>query len=114
LSDKHWDYTGRVERKKDGNFYVNEKLHAHKDHVHFWLAAKFNLNELILRRYNALVAYKQKDYDIFAQHESRDPKESTKLELGKLHLGAFYRHGKYQAGLKGSFLHWEEDNLKKF
>jgi len=62
---------------------------------------KFDVNSHDLYRYNALLQYKEKDYDVVLQHES--VKEDG-LELGKVHLGAYYRHGKYQAGLRGSFL----------
>jgi len=111
LSGKQWDYTGRVEKKKSGDFNVNEKVHFWQDKLHIWANVKFNINKVKLHRYNALVAYKEKDFDVVLQHES---KVADELGLGAVHLGAYYRHGKYQAGLKGTFTHWETENLKKF
>jgi len=104
LTEKDWQLTSRVEKKKNNHFNLNEKFYFHKDKIHFWAAAKVDLNAQALVRYNALFAYKEKDFDVLLQHESLN---KAKIDLGKLHLSGYYRHGKYQAGLKTSFLHTE-------
>jgi len=101
------EYTSRLDRKKNGDFNLNEKLYVYKDQFHFWGAVKFNLQNLRPRRYNAVLAYKEKDYDVVLQHESRDDdkkfKDGTEHDFGTLSLSSYYKNKSYTLGFKGSF-----------
>jgi hypothetical protein len=111
LSGNNYDYNVRLDKKRTGEFLVNEKLHLYKDQIHFHAHAKLSLSNFKLRRYNALLAYREKKFDIVAQHVSR---VQETLDLGELNFAVYYRHhSKYQGAVKGSFLHWETDPNKK-
>jgi len=111
LSGNNYDYNFRVDKKRTGEFLVNEKLHLYKDQIHFHANAKLSLSNFKLRRYNALLAYREKKFDVVAQHVSR---VQETLDLGELNFGVYYRHhAKYQGAVKGSFSHWETDPNKK-
>jgi len=86
-----------------------KKLYAHKDQWHFWTAVKFNISTLLPRRYNAILGYKEKEYDLFLQHESRDElKDAKEPDWGTITLSSYYRDKSYTLGFKGSFLHWNK------
>jgi len=104
------NYNVRLDRKRNGELLLNEKLHVHQDNLHFLGTAKLSLNNLKLARYNALLAYRHKDFDVVLQHLSRPKLEH--LELGEFNLAGYYRFGAHQAGAKIIHRHWEKDSSK--
>jgi len=57
-------YTGRLEKKRSGQINVNEKVHYNHEKLNVTTAIKFNVTDILFARYNALVHYKEKDYDV--------------------------------------------------
>jgi len=99
-----------LDRKRSGDFNLNEKLYIYKDQWHFWSAVKFNLANWRPRRYNAILAFKEKEYEVQLQHESRDDapkfKDGTDIDFGTISLSSYYRDKSYTIGFKGSYQHW--------
>jgi len=112
LAGDNYNYNVRLDKKRTGEFLINEKLHLFKDQFSFFADAKLSLSNFKLRRYNALLAYREKKFDVIAQHVSRSPPQEN-LDLGEVSLAVYYRHNKHQAGIKGSFNHWEKDVNKR-
>jgi hypothetical protein len=112
LAGENYNYNTRLDKKRSGEFLINEKLHLFKDKFSFFTDAKLSLSNFTLRRYNALLAYREKKFDVVAQHVSRSPPQE-KLSVGELSLAVYYRHNKHQAAVKGSFNHWETDVDKR-
>jgi len=82
----------------------------HKDKLHFWADLKFNLSNTKLHRYNALLAFREKDFDVQLAHET---KVGDTIDLGSVILSAYYRHKKYEFGARGEFLHWGKETKDK-
>jgi len=110
-SGKNFNYNGRIDRKKDGQIYLNEKLHVFQDKIHFIAVTKLGLSNFKLRRYNALLAYRTKEFDVVAQHVS-NPKQE-KIDIGELNVAAYYRRGIYQGGVKVVYNNQEKEGVNK-
>lgn len=56
--------------------------------------------------------FSEKDFDVTLGHDSKKD-IGNKLELGTVNVAGYYKHGKYQVGVRGSYTHAEKEEDRK-
>ncbi len=61
----------------------------------FGFAGIFDISSKLLKRYDAVLGFENKDFDVFLHHDTPKTTEgSSAISLGKLYLRGVYRHNK--------------------
>jgi len=95
---------------KNGNVpFFNNKVVFNQDRFQIGYAAKLNLLAYTVARYNLFLSYNERDFTLLAEHTSRN---QTKVEMGKLLLGAIYRRGGNDYVVKASYRPHKADQLR--
>lgn len=95
---------------KDGNVpYLNEKLIFRSNQFQVGYAVKFNLSNNSLARYNFFAAYLERDFNLVAEHVSRN---KANPELGKLIVAASLRRGGNDYVVKASYRKYKAEQLR--
>lgn len=80
----------RLDVKKDRTPFLNTRLVFNDGKLQFGYAAKINLLNYSLARYNLYLGYRDRGLQLFAEHTSRN---KEKVELGKVLCGGIYKYG---------------------